>query len=217
MANHGFCWRSDFLHGVCWNQNGDQMIEAILQPFDFILQMPIERQCEFSIGLSFAGFCIAAFLREVCKDHHIRFAARALGAAAFFAVAAFAVHATQQVEELEQQLFVREGKKISAEIAVTVTSKKGNTIQIGECDGLRGVRGELRQHDGSLRSGSGKYSTSSGGFAAGSVGGNGSDGRSHVLVDDVARLLECTKRYAFGQPANAGGFEFSGEAKGQSF
>ena len=199
------------------NSLGDQMIQTVLKPFDWVIQMPIESQCRYSIGLSLAGFLVAAFLREYCTDRHIRLTARALGAGAFFAVAAFAVHATKQVDKLEAELFVKKGNTISAEIAVTVTSKKGNTIQIGEYDGLRGVGSELRQHDGSLRSGSGKYGTSSSGFAAGSVGGNGSDGRGHVLVDDVARLLECTKRYACGQPANAGGFEFSGKAEGQSF
>jgi len=214
MANHSILWRSDFLHGVCWNQNGDQMIEAILQPFDFILQMPIERQCEFSIGLSFAGFCIAAFLREVCKDHHIRFAARALGAAAFFAVAAFAVHATQQVEELEQQLFVREGKKISAETAVTLTSKKGNTIRIGEYDGLRGAGSKLRQHDGSIRFGSGEHCTGSSRFAAGSMGGNGSNGRGYDGVVDARRMLKQSRWWNAG---DAGRIQRFGKTEEQTF
>jgi hypothetical protein len=77
------------------------MIQQILEPFDWVVQMPIEDQCRYSIGLSFVGFCIAAVLREMCKDKHIRFVARALGAAAFFAVAAFAVHATKLVDRLE--------------------------------------------------------------------------------------------------------------------
>lgn len=190
------------------------MIEQILQPFDFILQMPIEQQCEFSIGLSFVGFCSAAFLREVCKDHHIRYAARALGAAAFFAVAAFAVHATEKVEQLEQELFVKEGKKISAEHAVTLTSKAGNTISIGKTNGLRRIASELRQHDGSLRYSGGEHCTGSSGFATGPMGRNGGNGCRYDGVVDARRMLE---QSGWWNASDAGRIERSDKAEEQTF
>ena len=190
------------------------MIETVLKPFDWVIQMPIESQCRYSIGLSLAGFLVAAFLREYCTDRHIRLTARALGAGAFFAVAAFAVHATKQVDKLEAELFVKKGNTISAETAVTVTSKKGNTIHIGETNGLRRIANELRQHDGSIRFGSGEHCTGSGRFAAGSVGGNGSDGRGYDGVVDARRML---KQSGWWNAGDAGRIQRFGKAEEQTF
>jgi len=193
------------------------MIETILQPFDFILQMPIEQQCEFSIGLSFAGFCFAALLRESCKDHHIRYVARALGAAAFFAVSAFAVHATQQVEQLEQELFVKEGKKISVEHAVTLTSKQGHKISVGnESNGVRRIAAECLERSGRIRQRSDSSISSRGGIAASSMGdwsGIG-DGDGGLLA--APRVPEWI-RSAYGAARDAAGIEQPGKAEGKDF
>ena len=195
------------------------MIEAILKPFDFILQMPIEQQCEFSIGLSFAGFCIAAFLRESCKDHHIRYAARALGAAAFFAVAAFAVHATQQVEQLEQELFVKEGKKISSGSVVTLIGKRGHKIEVNN-NGLRRTCDEFRKRYGRLGGGDSLYSTATERTAAGSVGRVGIDGSRHDGLVSPRHVLAWAERFAnglIGHDGDSAGSEFSGQVEGKDF
>jgi hypothetical protein len=195
------------------------MIQQILEPFDWVVQMPIEDQCRYSIGLSFFGFCIAAVLRESCKDKHIRLVARALGAAAFFAVAAFAVHATKLVDRLEDVVASKTQKatEIDHKVAATLVSRNGNKITIGaDEDGVRGTGSELRQHDGGLRFGSGVYADKARRIAASRMGRIGSNGRSNVLVDDVARLFDRTKRYACGEP-NAGIFQFSGKTEGEDF
>jgi hypothetical protein len=77
------------------------MIESVTGYFDWVNSLPIQSQCRFAIALSFTGFSVAAIARETCKHSGVRYLARAIGAASFFAVAAFAVHATKIVDRLE--------------------------------------------------------------------------------------------------------------------
>ena len=85
------------------------MIERITSHFDWVFDMPIESQCHFAIGLSFFGFVVAAFVRETVKHTGLRYLARAIGAASFFAVAAFAHHVAHENEKLNSELMVRRG------------------------------------------------------------------------------------------------------------
>lgn len=85
------------------------MIERIASHFDWVFQMPIESQCHFAIGLSFFGFTVAAAVRETVKHRGVRYLARAIGAASFFAVAAFAHHVAHENEKLYSELMVRKG------------------------------------------------------------------------------------------------------------
>jgi hypothetical protein len=227
MANHCIFWGSHFLHGVCGNQNGDQMIEQILKPFDFITAMSITDQCQFFVGLSFAGFCFAAVLREACKDHHIRYVARALGAAAFFAVASFAMHATHQVEQLERELFVKEGKKaskITAESMVTLIGKNGHKIEVSTIDGLRRTCTEFRERNGCVGSGRGIHAGASAittsRNAAGPMGRVGDDGSGDDGMVAARSVLEWAKRTAgdfTGVARDSEVPEFTGNNEGKDF
>ena len=85
------------------------MIERITSQFDWVFQMPIESQCHFAIGLSLAGFLFAAIVRETCKEPSVRYVARAVGAASFFAVAAFAHHVAHENEKHNSELMLRRG------------------------------------------------------------------------------------------------------------
>jgi hypothetical protein len=190
------------------------MIDVFLSPFDFIVKMPIEKQCHYFVAAAAVGAVTGAMLREKFKDSLIRYAGRALGAAAFCAICVFANHATQTATKLERELFAKEGKKISAEHAVTLTSKKGHTISIGEQSGLRGTGSELRKHDGRIRPSRGISGTSRSRFAAGSVGGNGSDGCRYDGVVDARRMLE---QSGWWNASDAGRIQQSGKTQGEDF
>ena len=85
------------------------MIEQMRDYLNWINNLPIESQCHFAIGLSFFGFVVAAAARETCKRSDVRYLARAIGAASFFAVAAFANHVSHEYEKLNTELMVRRG------------------------------------------------------------------------------------------------------------
>jgi hypothetical protein len=85
------------------------MIERMTDYLDWVNSLPIEAQCHFAIGLSFFGFVVAAAARETCKRSDVRYLARAIGAASFFAVAAFASHVSHEYEKLNTELMVRRG------------------------------------------------------------------------------------------------------------
>ncbi len=123
------------------------MIERITSYFDWVYELPIEGQCHFAIGLSFVGFVFAAVVRETRKEPGVRFLARAIGAASFFAVAAFANHVSHEYEKLNFEMMVRKGQHaspIASGIAVVVpekvvefTTKKGTTVSWTELSGGR--------------------------------------------------------------------------------
>lgn len=117
------------------------MIDRILQPFDFILKMPIQEQCLHAVGVSFTGFLIAAILRESCKDQRVRYAARALGAGAFIMVSVYAMVVTDKYVKLDSEyktVKARKSSGVSADEVVTLTTSYGDKFEFGRTDsGLR--------------------------------------------------------------------------------
>jgi hypothetical protein len=115
------------------SQFGDEMIQRMTDYLDWVNSLPIEAQCHFAIGLSFFGFVVAAAARETCKRSDVRYLARAIGAASFFAVAAFASHVSHEYEKLNTELMVRKGVKDATSIAdpvrvVAVASEYTTTV-----------------------------------------------------------------------------------------
>jgi PAS domain S-box-containing protein len=117
-----------------------------------------------------------------------------------------------------EKLGVIDGHEISDREAtlVTLRSKAGNQFVFGDENGLRRTGSEFRQHDGGIRCGSCVHEHEAGRISTGRMGRVGCNGRGNVLMDDVARLLDRTKWYAFGR-ANDRSFQLSREAKGENF
>lgn len=205
---------------MLWVVNGDEMIEEITSRFDWVLQLPIESQYRFAIGLSFAGFVVAAIIRETVKHSGLRYLARAIGAGSFFAVAAFAHHASHEWQKLDAELMVRKSQKaseIDTSVLVTLVTPKGNRIEIGaDENGLRGIGGRVCDSNGRLRRFSGIYTNSGRQPATGTMGRTGSPVDGYDVGSLVTGLL---KRAGWnGDDASSQGrFQFSREVAGESF
>lgn len=201
------------------------MIERITSHFDWVFDMPIESQCHFAIGLSFFGFVVAAFVRETVKHTGLRYLARAIGAASFFAVAAFAHHVAHENEKLSYELMVKRGEKatdIASERYLTVTTKSGNTFEFGVSKhGVRNRAAAIGRSSSKPVSGRNDPEPSSIGFTASRMGSPG--GTSTVLNGfDGARELSQWWRRVWSDAneddaGTSGRFEASGHIQGESF
>ncbi len=203
------------------------MIEHITSQFDWVFQMPIESQCHFAIGLSLAGFLFAAIVRETCKESSVRYVARAVGAASFFAVAAFAHHVAHENEKLYSELMVRKHQKaseIGSGAIVTLTTKRGYEIRMGRDNGLRRIADKFRERYGCLGSGCGIHANASAEptsrIAAGTMGRVCTDGSRDDGMVASRSMLEWAERIGCdltGVERNAKGFEFTGDGQGKDF
>lgn len=205
---------------MLWVVNGDEMIEELTGSFDWVLQMPIESQYRFAIGLSFAGFVVAAFVRETVKHSGLRYLARAIGAGSFFAVAAFAHHASHEWKKLDAELMVRKSQKaseIDTSVLVTLVTPKGNRIEIGADHGVRGIDSGVRRCNGSIRRGEGVYADSAGQSSAGRMGRAITPMDCNDPCGVVAGMLKRTGWWNGDDASNAGRFQFSGDVAGESF
>jgi len=196
------------------------MIHQITSQFDWVFKLPIESQCRFAVGISLTGFLFAALVRETCKHRGVRYGARAIGAASFFAVAAFANHVSIEYEKLNTELMVRKNQKaseIDASVLVTLVTPKGNRIEMGEDEnGVRGIGGRVRNGDGCLRRVSGIYSNAGRQPTAGTMGRTG----ANVDCNDVSGIVAGMLKRA-GWNGNDDGsqrrFQLSRDAEGENF
>jgi len=175
------------------------MIESILKPFDFALSLTLEQQFEITVaGCSFC-FVAAALLRELVGNPGVRMAARVLGCGAFFAIVCYSLFATRVAEERGAELMVHRAHRASeiakSEDAVLI-SKRGYELRLGNSHGVRGTRGEFRQHAGRLFCGERRRDAGASGFTAGPMGNDGSDGGRPNGVVDASRVLEWADRFA---------------------
>ncbi len=205
-------------------EHGDEMIEEITNHFDWVFNLPIESQCHFAIGLSFFGFVVAALVRETVKHTGLRYLARAIGAASFFAVAAFAHHVAHENEKLYSELMVRRHQKaseIASHALVTLVTPKGNVLEIGETsNGLRGTRYESGQRIGELRRKGGIYTEQARRLATGRMGGNGCHGAGDDGVVSASGMLEQSAAYCLewlGVRQDARCFQLPRETEGKRF
>jgi hypothetical protein len=102
------------------------MIEKLLSPFDFVLNMPIQEQCFHAVGVSLTGFVFAAILRESCKDTRIRYAARALGAGAFIMVSVYSMSVTEKYVRLTEECQMQKMTNIIP--AITASLRRGTAF-----------------------------------------------------------------------------------------
>jgi len=201
------------------------MIERIAEHFDWVYQMPIESQCRFFVGLSFVGFIVAAFIRETCKHSGLRCLARAIGAASFFAVAAFAYHVSHENEKLNSELMVKRGEKstdIASERFLSLTTSGGNRFEFGVSKhGVRVGTAGIGRGSSKPAASSNNTQSSSIGFTASRLGFDG--GPSAVLdgLNDTHQLSEWWRRVWADADADDAGtasrFESSRAIKGESF
>jgi len=192
------------------------MIEQFFDQYS-PLTLPVETQYRLAFGVSLTVFLLAAFIRETVQSPELRWLARAAGAAAFFTIAGYANHATHQIVELNRELFAKEGKKISVEHAVTLTSKQGHKISVGnESNGVRRIAAECLERSGRIRQRSDSSISSRGGIAAGSMGDWSGIRDSDGGLLAAPRVPEWI-RSAYGAARDAAGIEQPGKAQGKDF
>lgn len=151
---------------------GDQMIERILSPFDWVLALPIETQFHVAAIGSFTGFVFSAIVRESTKDKAMRMSARAVGLGAFIAMICYASYATNEVKMLASELMVKRGQDatsiadqpavVVAEKVVEIATPSGTKVSWTEFSG--GRLGPLSVTTGRFGRGG-----DTGGFSAGGV------------------------------------------------
>jgi hypothetical protein len=192
------------------------MIEQLFEQYS-PLQLPVESQYRLAFGVSLTVFLLAALIRETVQSPQLRWLARAAGAAAFFTIAGYANHATNQIVELNRELFAKEGKKISVEHAVTLTSKQGHKIAVGnESNGVRRIAAESMERLGRLRQRADSSISGRGGIAASSMDDRRGIGNGDGGVLAIPRVPEWI-RSAYGTARDAAGIQQSGKAQGKDF
>lgn len=210
---------------MLWVKHGAEMIEEITSRFDWVFQMPIQQQCQFAIGLSLFGFIVAAVVRETVSQPAIRNLARAIGAGSFFAVAAFANHASHEWQKLNSELMVRQNQRaseIASESVIAVTTSTGSKVQFGVSE--HGVRiGTAIGGSCSRESGSGFANSSADRWreAAGRLGSDGSKRTTGSGGNVALELPEWWRRWVWNDAASADrsavSFTIENDVKGQSY
>lgn len=171
------------------------MINLILEPFDWLLSLPIERLFHLTTGLSLSAFCAAAIMRELFADKGIRWAARMLGVGAIFISVCFGNYATHKLllanESMAKNIATAKGVEDHHYTAIQkIKTSDGHVLEIGDSNGMRVLSAVSEQRTDSLRRGDLPQAAGSTGIEPSRLRSDGGDRSGFNGLDVAEQLLE---------------------------